>query len=125
MEINMQEWDEIKPSKSNPKIKIELALIDLYNSLGIIVPHNHQEILDLVFSKLISKPEQLEIPFEDDLEITKLRVQANSPYNDGWTKEFYEKELKRYNAGTKKWPVDRTKEEQDFMYNWIRSKSGK
>ena len=29
-------------------------------------------------------------------------------------KEFYEKELKRYNVGT-----------QDYMYNWIREKSGK
>jgi hypothetical protein len=28
--------------------------------------------------------------------------------------EFYEKELKRYNVGA-----------QDYMYNWIRSKSGK
>jgi hypothetical protein len=30
------------------------------------------------------------------------------------TKEFYEKELKRYNVAA-----------QDYMYNWIRSKSGK
>lgn len=30
------------------------------------------------------------------------------------TAEFYEKELKRYNVGTR-----------DFMYNWIREKSGR
>lgn len=30
------------------------------------------------------------------------------------TAEFYEQELKRYNVGTR-----------DFMYNWIREKSGK
>ena len=30
------------------------------------------------------------------------------------TKEFYEQELKRYNVAA-----------QDYMYNWIRSKSGK
>ena len=30
------------------------------------------------------------------------------------TKEFYEQELKRYNVAA-----------QDYMYNWIRSKSGR
>ena len=40
-------------------------------------------------------------------------------------KEFYEKELKRYNAGTREWPIEREKPEKDFMYNWILEKSGK
>ena len=30
MEINMQEWDEIKPSKSNPKIKIERLFFEIF-----------------------------------------------------------------------------------------------
>lgn len=62
---------------------------------------------------------------EEEIERTKLKVQANSPYNDGWTKDFYEKELKRYNVGTRSWPAELSKEHQDFMYNWIRNNSGK
>jgi hypothetical protein len=68
---------------------------------------------------------QVDGSLESSISETQLRVQANSPYNDGWTKEFYETELKRYNAGTKEWPAERTKNEQDYMYNWIREKSGK
>lgn len=30
---------------------------------------------------------------DNDIELMKLKVQANSPYNDGWTKEYYQKEL--------------------------------
>lgn len=34
-----------------------------------------------------------------EVELMKLKVQANSPYNDGWTRELYqnlyEKELKK------------------------------
>ena len=42
--------------------------------------------------------------------------------------EFYEKELKRYNAGAREWPTkqeEEKKEDRDFMYKWIREKSGK
>ncbi len=129
-EINIQEWDNLLPDPISDKTKVELALIDLYNRLAIQIPTNHQAILDELAEKLLS-PEasltvkQVDSSLESSLSETKLRVQANSPYNDGWTKEFYEKELKRYNAGTKEWPIERTKNEQDYMYNWIREKSGR
>ncbi len=32
---------------------------------------------------------------DNDVELMKLKVQANSPYNDGWTKEFYQEELNK------------------------------
>ena len=129
-EINIQEWDNLQPDPISDKTKIELALIDLYNRLAMQVPTNHQEILDELAERLLSQEASLTVKqvdgsLESSISETKLRVEANSPYNDGWTKEFYEKELKRYNAGTKEWPLERTKNEQDYMYNWIREKSGK
>ena len=133
-EINIQEWDNLQPDPISDKTKVELALIDLYNRLAIQIPTNHQAILDELAEKLLS-PEasltvkqvdgSLDASLSEEIEMAKLRVQANSPYNDGWTKEFYENELKRYNAGTREWPIEREKAEKDFMYNWIREKSGK
>jgi hypothetical protein len=129
-EINIQEWDNLQPDPISDKTKVELALIDLYSRLAIQIPTNHQAILDELAEKLLSQEASLTVKQVDgsldaSISETKLRVQANSPYNDGWTKEFYEKELKRYNAGTKEWPIERTKNEQDYMYNWIREKSGR
>jgi hypothetical protein len=129
-EINIQEWDNLQPDPISDKTKVELALIDLYNRLAIQIPTNHQAILDELAEKLLSQEasltvKQVDSSLESSIRDTKLRVEANSPYNDGWTKEFYEKELKRYNAGTKEWPIERTKNEQDYMYNWIREKSGR
>ena len=129
-EINIQEWDNIQPDPISDKTKIELALIDLYNRLAMQVPTNHQEILDELAQRLLSQEASLTVKqvdgsLESSIRETKLRVEANSPYNDGFTREFYEKELKGYNAGTKEWPAPRTKDEQDYMYNWIREKSGK
>jgi len=129
-EINIQEWDNLQPDPISDKTKIELALIDLYNRLAMQIPTNHQEILDELAERLLPQEASLTVKqvdgsLESSISETQLRVQANSPYNDGWTKEFYETELKRYNAGTKEWPAERTKNEQDYMYNWIREKSGK
>ena len=129
-EINIQEWDNVQPDPISDKTKIELALIDLYNRLAMQVPTNHQAILDELAQRLLSQEASLTVKQVDgsldaSIRETKLRVEANSPYNDGFTREFYEKELKRYNAGTKEWPLERTKNEQDYMYNWIREKSGK
>jgi hypothetical protein len=133
-EINIQEWDNLQPDPISNKTKVELALIDLYNRLAIQIPTNHQAILDELAEKLLSPEASLTVKQVDgsldasigeDIEMAKLRVQANSPYNDGWTKEFYEKELKRYNAGAREWPIEREKAERDYMYNWIREKSGK
>jgi hypothetical protein len=132
-EINVQEWDNLQPDPISDKTKIELALIDLYNRLAMQVPTDHQMILDELAQKLLSQEDSLTVkqvdgsfePSDSGVHETQLRVQANSPYNDGWTRDFYEKELKRYNAGTKEWPTPRTKEEQDYMYNWIREKGGR
>lgn len=129
-EINIQEWDNTQPDPISDKTKVELALIDLYNRLAIQIPTNHQAILDELAEKLLSPEASLTVKqvdgsLESSISETQLRVQANSPYNDGWTKEFYEKELKRYNAGTREWPAERKKAEKDYMYNWIREKSGK
>jgi hypothetical protein len=48
--------------------------------------------------------------FEIELNIMKYHVHATSPYNDGWTQEFYkelyEKELKKL----KKYEQNRSKE---------------
>jgi hypothetical protein len=140
-EINVQEWDNIQPDPISDKTKIELALIDLYNRLSMQVPTNHQEILNELAQRLLPQEASLTVKQVDgslepsvreQIEIAQLRVQANSPHNDGWTRDFYEKELKRYNAGTRDWPsttsirpTPRTKDEQNYMYNWIREKSGK
>ena len=129
-EINIQEWDGLQYDPISDKTKVELALIDLYNRLAMQIPANHQEILDELAEKLLPQEASLTVKqvagsLDASVSETKLRVEANSPYNDGWTKEFYEKELKRYNAGTKEWPIERTKNEQDYMYNWIREKSGR
>ena len=152
-EINIQEWDGLQPDQISDKTKIELALIDLYNRLAMQIPANHQAILDELSERLLSQEASLTVKqvagsLDASISETKLRVEANSPYNDGFTREFYEKELKRYNVGTRAWPVDSKPEdpnhlydwavarkipqsqekenrEQDYMYNWIRSKSGK
>ena len=123
-EINIQEWDNLQPDPISDKIKVELALIDLYNRLAMQIPANHQTILDELAEKLLSQEASLTVKqvagsldasISDEIEIQKLRVEANSPYNDGWTKQFYENELQKVTE----------KRDQDYMYNWIRSKSGK
>jgi len=152
-EINIQEWDGLQYDPISDKTKVELALIDLYNRLAMQIPANHQEILDELAEKLLSQEASLTVKqvagsLDASVSETKLRVEANSPYNDGFTREFYEKELKRYNAGTRAWPVnskpedpnhsydwavarkipqsqEKENKEQDYMYNWIRSKSGR
>ena len=119
-EINIQEWDDLQPDPISDKTKVELALIDLYNRLAIQIPTNHQEILDELAQRLLSQEASLTVKqvdgsLESSIRETKLRVEANSPYNDGWTKEFYEKELQKVTE----------KRDQDYMYNWIREKSGR
>ena len=121
-EINIQEWDGLQPDPISDKTKIELALIDLYNRLAMQVPTNHQEILDELAQRLLSQEASLTVKqvdgsLESSISETKLRVEANSPYNDGWTKEFYEKQLNEVPKNKKR--------DQDYMYNWIRSKSGR
>ena len=112
-EINIQEWDGLQPAPRSDKTKIELALIDLYNRLAMQIPTNHQAILDELAERLLSQ--------EASLTVKQVAGSLDASSRD----EFYEKELKRYNAGTKEWPAPRTKDEQDYMYNWIRSKSGR
>jgi hypothetical protein len=119
-EINIQEWDNLQPDPISDKTKIELALIDLYNRLAMQIPANHQEILDELAEKLLSQEASLTVKqvagsLDASVSETKLRVEANSPYNDGWTKQFYDKELEKVTE----------KRDQDYMYSWIRSKSGK
>ena len=123
-EINIQEWDNLQPDPISDKTKVELSLIDLYNRLAMQVPANHHEILDELAEKLLSQEASLTVKqvagsldasMSDEIEIQKLRVEANSPYNDGWTKQFYDKELQKVTE----------KRDQDYMYNWIRSKSGR
>jgi hypothetical protein len=119
-EINIQEWDNLQPDPISDKTKVELALIDLYNRLAMQVPTNHQEILDELAERLLSQEASLTVKqvagsLDASVSETKLRVEANSPYNDGWTKEFYEKELQKVTE----------KRDQDYMYNWIREKSGR
>ena len=121
-EINIQEWDNLQPDPISDKTKIELALIDLYNRLAMQIPANHQAILDELAERLLSQEASLTVKQVDgsldaSISDTKLRVEANSPYNDGWTKEFYEKQLNEVPKNKKR--------DQDYMYNWIRSKSGK
>jgi hypothetical protein len=119
-EINIQEWDNLQPDPISSKTKVELALIDLYNRLAIQIPTNHQAILDELAEKLLPQEASLTVKQVDgslDASISEaqLRVQANSPYNDGWTKEFYENELEKVTE----------KRDQDYMYNWIRKHSGR
>ena len=123
-EINIQEWDGLQYDPISDKTKVELALIDLYNRLAMQIPANHQTILDELAEKLLPQEASLTVKqvagsldasISDEIEIQKLRVEANSPYNDGWTKQFYDKELQKVTE----------KRDQDYMYNWIRSKSGK
>ena len=76
--------------------------------------------------------------------VTEMFAKALEAAEEGNRDEFYEKELKRYNAGAREWPAgnerfgrpgelaqedpilnDTTKEDRDFMYKWIREKSGK
>ena len=112
-EINIQEWDNIQPDPISDKTKIELALIDLYNRLAMQIPANHQTILDELAQRLLSQ--------EASLTVKQVAGSLDASNRD----EFYEKELKRYNAGARDWTPTSTKNEQDYMYNWIRSKSGK
>lgn len=39
---------------------------------------------------------------ERQITLMKLKVQANSPYNDGWTQEFYKKEYEKLAKKIKK-----------------------
>jgi hypothetical protein len=119
-EINIQEWDNVQPDPISDKTKIELALIDLYNRLAMQIPANHQTILDELAQRLLSQEASLTVKqvagsLDASVSETKLRVEANSPYNDGYTKEFYENELQKVTE----------KRDQDYMYNWIREKSGR
>jgi len=87
-------------------------------------PDQPSKILDELAERLLPQEASLTVKqvagsldasISDEIEIQKLRVEANSPYNDGWTKQFYDKELQKVTE----------KRDQDYMYNWIRSKSGK
>ena len=114
-EINIQEWDGLQPDPISDKTKIELALIDLYNRLAMQVPTNHQEILDELAERLLSQEASLTVKqvdgsLESSISETKLRV--DRAYN-------FLREMKLNEVTTKK------NEQQDYMYNWIRSKSGK
>ena len=113
-EINIQEWDGLQPDPISDKTKIELALIDLYNRLAMQVPTNHQAILDELAQRLLSQEASLTVKqvdgsLESSISETKLRV--DRAYN-------FLREMKLNEVTTKK-------NEQDYMYNWIRSKSGK
>ena len=113
-EVNIQEWDGLQPDPISDKTKIELALIDLYNRLAMQIPANHQTILDELAQRLLSQ--------EASLTVKQVDGSLDASSRD----EFYEKELKRYNAGARDWTsTESTKNEQDYMYNWIREKSGK
>lgn len=58
-------------------------------------------------------------------ELTGSLIASQSVNHKDHSNEFYEKELKRYNVGARDWTQKRPKVESDFMYEWIRSKSGK
>ena len=114
-EINIQEWDNIQPDPISDKTKIELALIDLYNRLAMQVPTNHQEILNELSQRLLSQEASLTVKqvdgsLESSISETKLRV--DRAYN-------FLREMKLNEVPKNK------KRDQDYMYNWIRSKSGK
>ena len=115
-EINIQEWDGLQPDPISDKTKIELALIDLYNRLAMQVPTNHQEILDELAERLLSQEASLTVKqvdgsLESSISDTKLKVDRDRAYD-------FLREMQLNEVTTKK-------NEQDYMYNWIRSKSGK
>ena len=112
-EINIQEWDGLQPDPISDKTKIELALIDLYNRLAMQVPTNHQEILDELAERLLSQEASLTVKqvdgsLESSISDTKLKVDRAYDF-------LREMQLNEVT----------TNREQDYMYNWIRSKSGK
>ena len=112
-EINIQEWDNIQPDPISDKTKIELALIDLYNRLSMQVPTNHQEILNELSQRLLSQEASLTVKQVDgslDASISDTKLRVDRTYN-------FLREMKLNEATTK--------DEQDYMYNWIREKSGK
>jgi hypothetical protein len=47
--------------------------------------------------------------FEIELNAAKYKVHANSPYNDGWTQEFYKKLYEKEVKKLKKYEQDRSK----------------
>ena len=113
-EVNIQEWDGLQPDPISDKTKIELALIDLYNRLAMQVPTNHQEILDELAERLLSQEASLTVKqvdgsLESSISDTKLKV--DRAYD-------FLREMQLNEVTTKK-------NEQDYMYNWIREKSGK
>ena len=113
-EINIQEWDGLQPDPISDKTKIELALIDLYNRLAMQVPTNHQEILDELAQRLLSQEASLTVKQVDgslDASISDTKLRVDRAYN-------FLREMKLNEVTTKK-------NEQDYMYNWIREKSGK
>ena len=114
-EVNIQEWDGLQPDPISDKTKIELALIDLYNRLAMQVPTNHQEILDELAERLLSQEASLTVKQVDgslESSISETKLMVDRAYN-------FLREMKLNEVTTKK------NEQQDYMYNWIRSKSGK
>jgi hypothetical protein len=112
-EVNIQEWDGLQPDPISDKTKIELALIDLYNRLAMQIPANHQTILDELAQRLLSQEASLTVKQVDgslDASVSETKLTVDRAYN-------FLREMK-LNEVT-------TKNEQDYMYNWIRSKSGK
>ena len=113
-EVNIQEWDGLQPDPISDKTKIELALIDLYNRLAMQVPTNHQTILDELAERLLSQEASLTVKQVDgslDASISETKLMVDRAYN-------FLREMKLNEVTTKK-------NEQDYMYNWIREKSGK
>ena len=112
-EINIQEWDNLQPDPISDKTKVELALIDLYNRLAMQIPANHQEILDELAEKLLSPEASLTVKQVDsslDASVSETKLRVDRAYN-------FLREMKLNEVAEKR--------DQDYMYNWIREKSGK
>ena len=120
MDLIMQDMIKI-PGFELHQIKLKFGRARFYFETGWA----NKELEGAIMLKVEERIDKLVRGYDKWNSVAK--VQANSPYNDGWTREYYEKELKRYNAGARDWPAQKSEEsvDADFMYNWIRNKSGK
>ena len=77
--------DQFQPKEQNEEIVNILAeIIALVDKTKYLLTLNEEELM-----------EALKLNESEATELTKMkyRVQANSPYNDGWTQDFYKKAL--------------------------------
>ena len=93
--------DEDYPIMYGPDDEIEFAKRKKEKEVDDVYAHHYPPteigVGEEIYEELLDPEEYAKYKDEKpwDSELAKARIEANSPYNDGWTQEFHKEELKK------------------------------